>query len=369
MVNQDGIAPASPTQEKNELPPHVLRAAGFALRRGLGLVALCSSMCDNQRHGRGHPTSARGKAPLFSGWADFPIRRIEDIPASAGNVGIVCGVEVDVLDIDDQTGLAWAMANQPMTPWRTKTGMGEHWYYRHLDDGEHGMVLSLPDGKSLHYRSFRGQVVAPHSQHWSGRSYQPIGNWDAKLADLPYFDRKTAERIRGQQGDRREVALAGRSAAIASGELPASGAWTDAEVRQLLDAAWSRVTPRHRSEVFRKSRFVSYVAGQSPCVAGAASSEAMNLLRCGICHLLLPENVVLDVLAASRWATEAVEADGKTAWPWRRDQLAYIVPKMLRLTWRSRFGFWVSDPAPKVAAAPAPEAAAPAALAEGGVTP
>lgn len=369
MVSQDGIASAAPMQEKNELSQHIVRAAKFALRRGLGLVALCSSTCDNQRHGRGHPTSARGKAPLFSGWADSPIRHIEDIPATAGNVGIVCGLEVDVLDIDDPSGLAWATANQPMTPWRVKTGMGEHWYFRHRDDGEHGMVLSLPDGKSLHYRSFRGQVVAPHSQHWSGRSYQPIGNWDAKLSDLPYFNRETAERIRGQRGVRRDVALAGRAAAIAAGELPPSGAWTDAEVRQLLDAAWARVAPRHRSEVFRKSRFVSYVAGQSPCVAGAASSEAMNLLRCGIAHLLLPENVVLDVLAASRWATEAVESDGKTPWPWRRDQLAYIVPKMLRQTWRSRYGFWVSAPEPKKPE-PSLEAARPAApAAEGEVQP
>lgn len=353
MVNGDGIASAAPVQVKNELPPHVLRAAKFALRRGLPIVALCAATCDSQRHGRGHPSTARGKVPLFSGWTENPIRRLEDVPTATGNVGVVCGIECDVLDIDDAAGLEWATANQPETPWRVKTGQGEHWYYRRRPGEERtGMVMCIGDGKSLHFRGENSLVVAPHCLHWTGRNYQPVGDWDVKLADLPTFNREAAEKIRGLQGvKRREVALAGKSAAIASGELPPSGSWTDAEVEALLDDAWARMAPRHRSESFRKARYVAYLSGQQPCVAGAASSEAMNLLRCGICHLLLPEHMVLDLLAASRWATQATESDGKTPWPWRRDQLAFIVPKMLRQTWRSRFGYWVSAPtvAPKAA--------------------
>lgn len=310
----------------NNLPSHVIRAAGFALRRGLWVIPLCGADCDGTRHGRkGHPSTACGKVPLVSGWADNPVKRIEDLPSNTGNIGVLTGVVVDVLDIDDEAGLAWATATQPATPWRVMTGAGvrQHWYFkRRPDDVNTGMVLSLGEGKSLHFRGERALVVAPHCRHWTGRDYTPVGNWNFAHKDLPFFNREAAEKIRGlaRQGVR---GLEGRkAAAVSDGRLPPSGKWTDTEVRDLIDDALTRMLPQKGDLSFRKNRFAKFLASKPPCRAGAASAEAMNILRCGIVHLLLETDLVLDMVSASRWACEATEADCVTLWPWRREQLA-----------------------------------------------
>ena len=299
---------------------------------------------------------------------------LEDLPSNTGNIGIVCGFEVDSLDIDDDAGLAWAVANQPMTPWRVKTGSGgEHWYFkRRPGDLRTGMVLSLPEGKSLHFRGEDSLVVAPHSTHWTGKNYQPVGDWGVPFSALPYFNREAAEKIRGLNiRGVKEVGRSTQAAAMREGRLPLTGSWSQDEIETLLDGAYERLKPEFRSAVFRKHKYIRFLEKQAPCRAGAATGEAMNVLRVGLVNLLLPAPLVLDLAAASEWATKATEADGVTPWAWRRDQLADLVDRVLRTTWADRFGYWVSDPAPKSAApAPAaPEAAAPAALAEGGVTP
>jgi hypothetical protein len=325
-----------------------MRAARFALRRGLELVALCGADCDNTRHGRsGHASTARGKVPLFCGWTSSRIRSVEDIPAGTGNVGIITGLSVDVLDIDCEAGLAWATATQPETPWRVMTGAGcrQHWYYKRRTDEKHtGMVLSLPEGKSLHFRGENALVVAPHCFHYSGRQYVPVGDWGVKLADLPLFNRQEAEKIRGMQGvKRREEALANKAAHIARGELPPSGMWSESEVEELLAEAHEKMLPRHRSLVFRKNRYADRLAARKPCRAGAAGIDALEMLRMGIVYLLIPVHTVLDMLSTSDWAVKATEADGVTPWPWTRAQLADRVDRMLAQTWRSRYGFWVQS--------------------------
>lgn len=358
MVNLDGSASSLTTQEKSSLPAHVQRAADFALQRELPLVALCGAGCNHQAHGRkGHASTARGKVPIRQGWSASPIRRLADIPLESGNIGIVTGLEVCALDIDDEAGLAWAQANMPVTPWRTLTGAGvrQHWFYRPVPGEIAGMVLSLGDGKAMHVRGENALVVAPYSIHWTGRIYEPVGDWSAPLSSLPLFNRQTAETIRGLRGDkRREVALLGKAAAISDGRLPPSGQWTDEEVEALLDDAWERITdPRNRSESFRRARFTKYLGTRTPCIAGAAEAQAMEILRKGLCHLLLPADAVLDLAVASDWATKATESDGKTPWPWQRSQLAALVRKTLRKSWRSSFGEWVSAPAPRSTQPPA----------------
>lgn len=139
-----------------------------------------------------------------------------------------------------------------------------------------------------------------------------------------------------------------KAAAMSDGRLPPSGEWTDAQVRELLDGAWARMYTGKSSEAFRKARYRAFLANQTPCRAGTASAEAMNILRVGLAYLLLPENVVLDLAVASRWAADATEADGVKPWPWKREQLADRTQRVLRTSWRSAFGLWVS------AAAPAP---------------
>lgn len=328
-----------------KLKEHVLKAAEFALQRGLSLVALCGAECDFQRHGKkGHAPTARGKVPINSGWSSAPIRSLADVPHDAGNIGIVTGFEVDALDIDDEAGLAWAQATQPSTPWRVMTGAGvrQHWYFRRRPDDVHtGMVLSLGDGKALHLRGESALVVAPFSVHWSGRSYTPVGDWGVPLSSLPFFNREAAEKIRGIRGDKRLAASACKVAAIADGRLPPSGKWTDNEVQRLLEDARERMLPRHRSEAFRAARYSRWLATLTPCRAGAADAEAMDVLRRGLVNLLLPLKVVLDIAAASDWATKAVEGDGVTPWPWTREQLRDVAIKSAHRSWATAFGCWV----------------------------
>ena len=88
MDNRDGIVSLPSVQGNSSLPPHVVRAAKFALRRGLPLVALCGPSCDNLSHGRkGHSSAARGKVPLGPGWAQNHIKQLADLPPETGNVG------------------------------------------------------------------------------------------------------------------------------------------------------------------------------------------------------------------------------------------------------------------------------------------
>ncbi len=102
-------------------------------------------------------------------------------------LAIVCGPVSGIVavDLDDDGAVAWANTHLPKTPWRTKTGRGEHWFYR-LPDG-----WVLPTGPL----PYKGQlqavgryVVAPGSIHpETGRVYEALGDWTRPKAELPTF--------------------------------------------------------------------------------------------------------------------------------------------------------------------------------------
>jgi hypothetical protein len=112
-------------------------------------------------------------------------RQLDEQGDEAG-LAIVCGPVSGIVavDLDDDSAVAWARANLPKTPWRTRTGRGEHWFYR------------LPEGWSPPAKlPYKGQlqstgryVVAPGSIHPdTGRVYEAHGDWTRPRSDLPLF--------------------------------------------------------------------------------------------------------------------------------------------------------------------------------------
>jgi hypothetical protein len=73
----------------------------------------------------------------------------------------------------------------PETPWRTKTGRGEHWFYR-LPDGWAPPTGPLPYKGQL--QAAGRYVVAPGSIHPdTGRAYEAHGDWTRAKVELPTF--------------------------------------------------------------------------------------------------------------------------------------------------------------------------------------
>jgi hypothetical protein len=102
-------------------------------------------------------------------------------------LAIVCGPVsgLVVVDLDDETAVAWATTMLPPTPWRTKTNRGEHWFYR-LPDGWVAPA-TLPYAGQL--QAAGRYVVAPGSLHPdTGEPYIALGDWTASKAKLPLFN-------------------------------------------------------------------------------------------------------------------------------------------------------------------------------------
>ena len=108
------------------------------------------------------------------------------------NLAIVTGTvsHVVAVDGDSPEALAWMTAHLPMTPMRTQTAKGEHWFYR---PGGQSLVrnrVGLNTGTArlaLDVRGERGYVISPPSQHVSGTQYMQIGTWPP-VSELPVLD-------------------------------------------------------------------------------------------------------------------------------------------------------------------------------------
>jgi putative DNA primase/helicase len=103
------------------------------------------------------------------------------------NLGIVTGMisGVVVVDLDDPAAMAWAATHLPATPRRTRTGKGEHWFYRHPGIAVPNRARIRP---GVDIRADGGYVVSPGSLHANGARYEAIGNWGDPLDVLPVFD-------------------------------------------------------------------------------------------------------------------------------------------------------------------------------------
>lgn len=139
-----------------------------------------------------------GKAPLIP-WKPLQSARSTeaDVRQWFGNghrrnVGLVTGAisGLVVVDCDSPEAVAWADVHLPSTPWRVRTGRGEHRGYRHpgvpvqnavrLDTGDPNVKLDV--------RGDGGYVVAPGSVHATGAPYAWIGDPPASIDALPVFD-------------------------------------------------------------------------------------------------------------------------------------------------------------------------------------
>jgi putative DNA primase/helicase len=106
------------------------------------------------------------------------------------NAGIVAGDRVVIVDGDTPESLAWMRAHLPDTPMMTRTGRGEHWYYRRpTGEWAHTPIPAFIVVGDLEIEVKRdGQyVVAPGSTHPSGRAYEEVAPWPDTLDALTEY--------------------------------------------------------------------------------------------------------------------------------------------------------------------------------------
>ena len=139
------------------------------------------------------PLEPRSKEPAtrWSEWQQrqMPMsllrRQLAELGEEAG-LAIICGSGsgVVVADLDDEGAVAWAEANLPPTPWRTKTSRGEHWFYRCPKEP----LPSTPPPWTGQLQGDGRYVVAPGSLHPDGHRYRGVGDWTQSKEALPIFD-------------------------------------------------------------------------------------------------------------------------------------------------------------------------------------
>lgn len=82
------------------------------------------------------------------------------------NIGIACGGELLVLDVDGPEGEA-SIAGRPIPPTvQAITGEGKHYYFQPVEGARNVSI-----GQKVHIRTDGGYVVAPPSVHPSGKRY------------------------------------------------------------------------------------------------------------------------------------------------------------------------------------------------------
>lgn len=126
-----------------------------------------------------------GKHPMILGWKNRATNDFEEF-SSFGfekfNLGLPTGElnNLEVIDVDKKSdgfmSLKNAMLNYDLyTPMAIRTGGdGLHLYYQYSDKGLKNIVDLLP---GIDVRTDGGYVIAPGSNHISGKTYQVIENF------------------------------------------------------------------------------------------------------------------------------------------------------------------------------------------------
>lgn len=106
---------------------------------------------------------------------------------SERNAAIVCGSISSVVCIDTDTpeAEAWAAANLPLTPMRTRTQRGRHRYYRRPYALNIVPAFIKVEGLSIEIRRDGQYAVAPGSVHPSGFVYEEEEPWPESLEAVP----------------------------------------------------------------------------------------------------------------------------------------------------------------------------------------
>ncbi len=146
-------------------------------------AAWCKSPRISWRQYQTAPATEETIRHWFSMWPD-------------ANIGIATGKLVAV-DADCAESVAWVRANLTYTPWRVKTGKGEHSYYRENPAIE--VRNSADPLAKLDTRGMGGYVVAGGSRHSNGNYYTDdidpsIGA--AALCDLPMLQQSDIDAMK-----------------------------------------------------------------------------------------------------------------------------------------------------------------------------
>src|SRR6266446_3353 len=138
---------------RNHVSNPLAAAARAYLERGLSVI----------------PIEPHGKKPLVD-WKPFQTHlatnnELRDWFSRDANIGIVTGAVsgLIVLDVDGQDGVT-SLGEFPTLPttWRSSTGRGEHYWFKHPGGTVRNFVKKLP---GLDLRGDGGYVVVPPSRH------------------------------------------------------------------------------------------------------------------------------------------------------------------------------------------------------------
>lgn len=139
-----------------------------------------------------------GEKKPIKPWKEYQSRRADqdelfkDAPGKF-NLGIVTGSisRLAVVDLDDSDAIKWAQTNLPVTPMKTQTSKGEHWFYSLKEGQAVGNKVKLQHAGSalnIDIRGDGGYVLSPESTHPNGHIYKATEDWDnIKISDLPTF--------------------------------------------------------------------------------------------------------------------------------------------------------------------------------------
>jgi putative DNA primase/helicase len=139
------------------------------------------------------PLKARGKTPLLPSWKEYQDRAptaeeyaqwFDDYPEA--NVGILTGITVDVLDVDNAVQADEYLAKQTLPQTRiARTGKpdGRHYYFKHPPELK--ISCSVKNLPGMDVRGNGGYVVGPGSIHENGTTYVWEAGPEIQLADMP----------------------------------------------------------------------------------------------------------------------------------------------------------------------------------------
>lgn len=193
----------------------------------------------------------------------------------AGGVGLIAGRPhgLVVVDADDETSWAWALANLPAVR-GLKTRRGGHLHFAHPPRGIVGnrsgkRAVEPAAGIRLDVKGLAGMATAPYSRHPSGVVYQPLFDWTRLVRDLPVLPdlivhyaedrpsaaaRPTPPRRSGTDPERALAAYLAKA-----GGVPEEGAgsdeavfraasWCKANVPELTEMVFIKAIRRERPE-------------------------------------------------------------------------------------------------------------------------
>lgn len=206
---EGGAMPESPPTDLDRW----LRTVAWCLGRGWSLLPLHRSPMPLP------PDCRENKGPCYLGrphglerhWKSRAgLEEVMHWIETGHNIGVMCGAISGIVgvDLDNEAAVEWARAHLPYTPYRVKTGRGEHCYYQYPYAPPRNRYLENP---RLEVRAHHQYLVFPWSVHPSGQIYTFTGDW---WGEMPYFPSEVFEQFdRPAEGHSSRAMLSGRASA------------------------------------------------------------------------------------------------------------------------------------------------------------